>query len=150
MLYVDSKNEITLHCLHNVHHPSSSLCFFALVFAPSLPNFSKEQWISPCLHFVTSHLFSSLQCDFQNPTLPFKERQDQTPNQGAGGRALVTKCPLLAQKSQRDELERKLRSRSWHCGCAAGGNGCACDIYARQSPHHTSDLECSPLAQTQL
>ena len=45
---------------------------------PSSLNFSKEQWIFPCLQFITSHLFSSLQFDFQYPTLPFKEGQDQT------------------------------------------------------------------------
>ena len=62
------------------------ITFCLLLCFPSSPNFSREQWISPCLHFLTSHLFGSLHCDFQNSTLPFKDRQDQIPKQGDGGR----------------------------------------------------------------
>lgn len=131
MLYVESKNGITFHCLHNILPPS--LCF------PSSPNFSREQWISPCLHFLTSHLFGSLHCDFQNSTLPFKDRQDQIPKEGDGGRhwwlsghcrhrgtkemSLREMAQVLGRQSSEPQGQEKKRSK-WGWGrIKAGGLG---------------------------
>ena len=36
-------------------------------------------------------------------------------------------------------------SLTWLCGCAAEGSGFACDIHARQSPHHSSGSGHTPL-----
>lgn len=50
---------------------------------------------------------------FPKPNSALQGGTKPDPNQGAEGRALVTKWPLLAQRSQTHEIERKMKPRSW-------------------------------------